>query len=111
MPRPRRIVHQAPTGTGPAVLEMRRVDSMFYPPRGLSHEEAARYVGISPDTFDGMVRTRQMPKPRMIGKRTVWDRVELDMAFSELPKRGEISADSTAEERLAEALLRTRKKP
>lgn len=65
-----------------------RSDPIAYPPRGMSREEAARYVGIGPDKFDEMVGDRRMPKPRQIDKRIVWDRVELDIAFSELPHRG-----------------------
>lgn len=60
-------------------------DPLSYPPRGLSREESARYVGVSAATFDEMVKDRRMPKPRQVGRRTVWDRVELDMAFSTLP--------------------------
>lgn len=60
-------------------------DAIAYPPRGLSREEAARYVGIGTRKFDEMIVDRRMPKPRQIDGRTVWDRVELDIAFSDLP--------------------------
>jgi predicted DNA-binding transcriptional regulator AlpA len=63
-------------------------DPLSYPPRGLNREEAARYVGVGTTKFDELIRARQMPKPRQIGGRTVWDRVELDIAFSELPHQG-----------------------
>ncbi|MDX0422558.1 MULTISPECIES: helix-turn-helix transcriptional regulator [Sinorhizobium/Ensifer group] len=63
-------------------------DPLSYPPRGLSHEEAARYIGVGTTKFDEMVADRRMPKPRQIDGRTVWDRVELDIAFSDLPKKG-----------------------
>lgn len=63
-------------------------DSISYAPRGLSRTEAARYIGIGPDKFDEMVADRRMPKPRQIDRRLVWDRVELDIAFSELPHQG-----------------------
>lgn len=66
-----------------------RPDPLAYPPRGLPHDEAARYVGVSPTKFDKLVSERRMPKPRQIDGRTIWDRVELDIAFSELPKKGE----------------------
>lgn len=59
-------------------------DSYAYPPRGLSREEAARYVGIGATTFDGLVQDGRMPKPLRIGKRVIWDRYKLDAAFSEL---------------------------
>lgn len=65
-----------------------RPDAIAYPPRGLSREEAARYVGVGTTKFDEMIADRRMPKPRQIDGRTVWDRVELDIAFSELPHHG-----------------------
>jgi excisionase family DNA binding protein len=63
-------------------------DAISYPPRGMSKEEAARYVGVSPTTFDRMIVDREMPKPRQMRGRTVWDRAELDMAFSAMPHQG-----------------------
>ena len=63
-------------------------DSIAYPPRGLSRLEAARYVGIGTTLFDAMVADGRMPKPRIINSRTVWDRLQLDDAFNELPHRG-----------------------
>jgi len=60
-------------------------DAVAYPPRGLSRDEAARYVGIGTTKFDEMVRDGRMPRPKRIDGRTVWDRVALDAAFSGLP--------------------------
>lgn len=54
-------------------------------PRGLSREEAATYIGISPNKFDQLVEDGRMPKPKAIDGRRVWDRVQLDSAFSALP--------------------------
>ena len=62
------------------------------PPRGVSRVEAARYVGISPTTFDEMVKDGRMPKPRMIGTKPVWDVRSLDFSFDALPTQG-ASAD------------------
>jgi len=56
-------------------------------PRGLSREQAAAYVGISPTKFDGLVNDGAMPQPRMIGSRTVWDRHLVDQSFEDLPYR------------------------
>src|SRR5882757_8996255 len=53
-------------------------------PRGLSREQAAAYVGISPSLFDVLVKDGRMPKPMRINARTVWDRVRLDEAFAAL---------------------------
>lgn len=54
-------------------------------PRGLSRPTAAEYVGCSPRKFDQMIQDGLMPAPRLIGTKKVWDRVELDEAFEELP--------------------------
>lgn len=58
------------------------------PPRGLSREEAAAYVGVSATTFDGMIEAGTMPAPRKIEGRRVWDIREVDSAFSALPHAG-----------------------
>jgi hypothetical protein len=46
-------------------------------PRGLSLEEAARYVGVSPETFLRHVKV----SPRKIGSRRIWDRRAIDVWF------------------------------
>jgi predicted DNA-binding transcriptional regulator AlpA len=61
-----------------------RPDSLSYPPRGMSRDEAARYVGVSITKFDEMVSDGRMPKPKRIDSRVVWDRLRLDAAFSDL---------------------------
>jgi len=53
--------------------------------RGLSREEAAEYVGVSPSLFDAMVKDYRMPAAKRINARTVWDRRQLDAAFTALP--------------------------
>jgi predicted DNA-binding transcriptional regulator AlpA len=55
------------------------------PPRGLSREEAAAYVGVSGSLFDALVKDRRMPPAKRINARTVWDRLQLDAAFDALP--------------------------
>lgn len=59
------------------------------PPRGLCREVAAAYIGVGGTKFDQMVKEGTMPKPRIHGGRKLWDRSELDAAFSELPHDGE----------------------
>jgi predicted DNA-binding transcriptional regulator AlpA len=66
-------------------MTARASDSFSYPPRGLSREEAARYVGVGTTKFDEMVEDRRMPKPKRIDGRVIWDRISLDAAFSDLP--------------------------
>ena len=54
------------------------------PPRGLSREEAAAYIGVSPSLFDILVKDGRMPGPKRINSRVVWDRLKLDVAFEVL---------------------------
>lgn len=49
-----------------------------YAPRGLSREEAARYIGVGVTLFDEMVADGRMPKPKRANSRTLWDRFALD---------------------------------
>lgn len=53
--------------------------------RGLSRVEAAQYVGISATTFDGLVTAGNMPQPKRIGTRKLWDVMAVDLAFETLP--------------------------
>lgn len=59
-------------------------NSIPYPPRGLSREEAAHYIGVGATTFDGLVQDGRMPKPMRLGKRVIWDRLKVDAAFVDL---------------------------
>jgi predicted DNA-binding transcriptional regulator AlpA len=54
------------------------------PPRGLSRERAAEYVGIGATKFDEMVADGRMPKPIRIDGRVLWDRRALDQFFDAL---------------------------
>jgi predicted DNA-binding transcriptional regulator AlpA len=54
-------------------------------PRGLSREQAAAYIGISPSLFYILVKDGRMPAPKRINARAVWDRLQLDTAFAALP--------------------------
>ncbi len=61
----------------------------FPPPRGLGREIAAAYIGVGSTKFDQMVKDGAMPRPRIHGARRLWDRSELDIAFSNLPHVGD----------------------
>ena len=61
--------------------------------RGLSRSEAAGYIGIGTTLFDKMVEAGQMPRPKRIGVRNVWDRFEVDLAFDRLSTDG-VDTDS-----------------
>ena len=54
------------------------------PRRGMSRGDAAKYICVSPTTFDKLVSKGQMPGPISIGARKVWDIRKLDQAFDEL---------------------------
>ncbi len=60
-------------------------DPLGYPPRGMSRDEAARYIGVSPTKFDEMVKDRRMPAGKKVDGRVLWDRVAVDRAFTDLP--------------------------
>src|SRR4249919_3790416 len=60
---------------------------------GLARTKAASYIGVSPSLFDQMVADSRMPKPRSINSRMVWDRREIEAAFSALPHRDETVTD------------------
>ncbi|MCC6780594.1 MAG: hypothetical protein IT537_28795 [Hyphomicrobiales bacterium] len=62
-------------------------------PRGLSREQAAAYVGVSPSLFDMLVKDGRMPGPKRINARAVWDRLKLDAAFEALADTEEASTD------------------
>jgi excisionase family DNA binding protein len=56
--------------------------------RGLSEPEAALYIGLSSSKFRELVNAGAMPRPRVIGRRRIWDIDDLDAAFKALPIEG-----------------------
>jgi excisionase family DNA binding protein len=58
------------------------------PRRGLSHDEACQYVGVSATIFDRMVKDGRMPRPKRFDGRLVYDLYALDRAFDALPDDG-----------------------
>lgn len=69
-------------------------DVLAYPPRGMSREEAARYIGVGTTKFDEMVSDRRMPRPKRVDGRVLWDRIAIDAAFSDLPSESENKIDA-----------------
>jgi predicted DNA-binding transcriptional regulator AlpA len=65
------------------------------PPRGLSREQAAAYVGVSPSLFDMLIKDGRMPEPKRVNSRVIWDRLKLDAAFEAL---ADTDAGSTEDE-------------
>jgi transcriptional regulator with XRE-family HTH domain len=66
-------------------MTARLSDTRPVPRRGLSREEAAMYLGVSPGKFDELVQDKRMPGPRRIDARKIWDVRALDVAFDLLP--------------------------
>lgn len=60
--------------------------------RGLSREEAAAYLSVSPNTFDRLVEDRAMPQPVQLLGRKVWDLRAVDAAFDRLASPGALQA-------------------
>ena len=65
-------------------LARERLAAIGIAPRGLSLEEAAAYVGLSPGRFLVDVEAGRYPPPTRHGKRQVWDRRALDRAMDTL---------------------------
>jgi predicted DNA-binding transcriptional regulator AlpA len=63
---------------------MKDMDKLPHWPRGLSRTLAASYVGVSPTTFDKMIRDGLMPRPKRVYGRVIWDKLALDDAFDVL---------------------------
>ncbi len=62
--------------------------SRSYPPRGLNLEASSDYLGIGRTLFLEMVEDGRMPRPKYINSKPVWDRLQIDAAFDELPQTG-----------------------
>lgn len=58
--------------------------------RGLDEGEAAVYLSLSPSFFRGLVERGDMPRPRVLGSRRIWDVDDLDAAFKALPLENEV---------------------
>jgi excisionase family DNA binding protein len=56
--------------------------------RGLGETEAAVYLSLSPSFFRALVERGEMPRPRLLGSRRIWDVDDLDAAFRALPREG-----------------------
>ena len=65
------------------------------PPRLISRDAAAAYVGVSPNTFDKMIADGLMPNPRRLTERRLaWDVRQLDAAIDRLPVDGDADTDT-----------------
>ena len=72
----------------------RRLDApLSLPPRGVSREIAAAWMGVSATKFDQLVKDGRMPKPKRIDGRRVWDMLKLHQAFDALDEDAEVEAN------------------
>ncbi|MDI7924561.1 hypothetical protein [Ferirhizobium litorale] len=56
-------------------------------PFGVTREQAAALLSISPSLFDNAVEAGTMPQPRILRGRNIWDVNELYECFLALPSR------------------------
>jgi hypothetical protein len=66
-------------------MTTKRPDFHNYPPRGMSREDAARWIGVSPSKFDEMRKDGRIGPAKLIDGRKVWDIRSLNQAFEALP--------------------------
>lgn len=62
-------------------------DQLNYPPRLMSLERAAAYVGFGPTKFKELIEERKMPRPVDVDGVPRWDRLDLDGACDDLKDR------------------------
>ena len=62
-------------------------DRVSYPPRLMSLERAANYVGFGPTKFKELIADGKMPQAIDIDGSPRWDRFELDAAVDDLKDR------------------------
>ena len=63
---------------------------------GLPEIEAAAAIGVSVTTFRDLVEKNQMPKPRQIRSRRIYDVDEIRASFKALPHEGEVEHEAEA---------------
>lgn len=67
--------------------------SISITPRGLSAPRAAQYLGVSETKLRELVMRGDVPRPRRIDSRVLWDRMDLDNYFENLPREGDNDQD------------------
>jgi hypothetical protein len=74
------------TGNAFYAQQQREVRRQSQPRRGLRRPEAATYVGVTVEVFDGLVEAGLMPPAKEIAGGLVWDIEALDLFFTALPE-------------------------
>ncbi len=80
--------------SGGAEVRTQRHDTILYPPRELSREDAARYVGVGTTKFDEMANDRRMLKPKRVDGRVLRDL--LPWTRHSPPSRMKVATGSTS---------------
>ena len=65
---------------------------------------SAAWAGVGTTKFDEMVEDGRMPAPKLVDGRKIWDRYDLEEAFSALPGGGIKCNDVVEGDPLMEAL-------
>lgn len=75
---------------------MARYDALLpsLQPFGITREEAAALIRISPSKFDMLVKDGRMPAPREVDNCIRWDWEEVRAAWRSFPRRGEVAQDT-----------------
>lgn len=68
------------------------------PRLGMSIDDLALSLGVSPNSIRKMVEEGALPPPRIWGKRRIWRTAEIDAALSEWPIDGEDENTGTPDE-------------
>lgn len=70
-----------------------RANTRPVPRRGLSREEAAAYIGVSPSKFDLLRKDGRIGAAKLLDGRKLWDIHALDAVFDALPEEVNDSAE------------------
>jgi hypothetical protein len=74
------------TGNAFYSQQQRELRRQTQPRRGLRRPEAATYIGVTVEMFDGLVRAGLMPPPKEIAGVAIWDIDAVDLFFTALPE-------------------------
>ena len=66
------------------------------PRLGLSVDDLAMSLGVSPTTVRKMVEEGALPRPRVWGSRKIWRTAEIDAAMAEWPTDGQSEEEAAA---------------
>lgn len=55
-------------------------------PIGMNRVQAADHIGVSTTLFEEMVKDGRMPKPKRANTKPLWNRIEIERAFEDLPE-------------------------